>query len=123
MKIAFDLRRIKNPGIGRYMKCLAEAIVVNFELPRILRRHKVDLLHSPHFLLPVVRPCAAVTTVHDVIYLACKQDMPSLAGRLYYRGMMKASVRLAERIITDSEYSKSDIIRFLDADPGKIDVI
>src|SRR5215469_5417502 len=27
MRIAFDLRRIKNPGIGRYMKCLAEAVV------------------------------------------------------------------------------------------------
>ena len=27
MKIAFDLRRIKNPGIGRYMKCLAEAVI------------------------------------------------------------------------------------------------
>jgi hypothetical protein len=27
MKIAFDLRRIKNPGIGRYMKCLVEAIL------------------------------------------------------------------------------------------------
>jgi len=26
MKIAFDLRRIGNPGIGRYMKCLVEAI-------------------------------------------------------------------------------------------------
>ena len=27
MRIAFDLRRIKNPGIGRYMQCLAEAVV------------------------------------------------------------------------------------------------
>ena len=27
MKIAFDLRRIGNPGIGRYMKCLAEAVI------------------------------------------------------------------------------------------------
>lgn len=97
MKIAFDLRRIGNPGIGRYMKCLAEAITTQapdheyllvlppggehlvhapeaeklctrlkyysfreqFELPRILSRHKVDLLHSPHFLLPLVRPCPA----------------------------------------------------------------
>src|SRR5258708_24432836 len=93
------------------------------ELPRILRRHKVDLLHSPHFLLPLVRPCPAVVTIHDVIYLACKQDMLSLAGRLYYRGMMKASVRLAERIVTDSEFSKADIIRHLNADPAKIGVI
>src|ERR1700759_3108534 len=96
MKIAFDLRRIGNPGIGRYMKCLVEAVTAcateheyllilppngkslvhapqaekifpelkyysvreQVELPRILRRHKVDLLHSPHFLLPCLLPMA-----------------------------------------------------------------
>jgi alpha-1,3-rhamnosyl/mannosyltransferase len=161
MKIAFDLRRIKNPGIGRYMKCLAEAVTAQapeheyllilpadgeslveapnaekisptlkyyslreqIELPRILRYHKVDLLHSPHFLLPLVRPCPVIATIHDVIYLACPQDLPSPIGRLYYRGMMKACSRLATRIITDSEYSKADIIRHLHADPGKVEVI
>src|SRR5258708_4237672 len=162
MKIAFDLRRIKNPGVGRYMKCLVEAVVAHapeheyllimppngedlvaqtanvekispvlkyysvreqIELPRILSRHKVDLLHSPHFLLPLVRPCPAVATIHDVIYIACPQDLPSRAGRLYYWAMMKACSRLAARIITDSEYSKSEIIRHLHADPAKIEVI
>jgi glycosyltransferase involved in cell wall biosynthesis len=165
MKIAFDLRRIGNPGIGRYMKCLVEAMtaqspeheyvlilppdcegLVNapqaekicpdlkyysvreqIELPRILRRHKVDLLHSPHFLLPVLlpmtRPCPAVATIHDVIYLACPQDLASRAGRLYYRAMMHACSRMAARIITDSEYSRAEIVRYLHADPAKIDVI
>src|SRR5438876_3197884 len=127
MKIAFDLRRIGNPGIGRYMKCLVEAILkqeteheyllllppeadnaINassisvtrviprsryysvreqIELPRILRRHYVDLLHSPHFLLPVSQPCPAVVTMHDVIYLACPHDLRSPLGRLYYNAM------------------------------------
>ena len=161
MKIAFDLRRIGNPGIGRYMKCLAEAVtaqapeneylfilppggndLVNapgaekicspvkyysvreqVELPRILRRHRVDLLHSPHFLLPLLRPCPAVATIHDVIYLACPQDLPSRAGRLYYRAMMNACARIATRIITDSEHSRNEIVRYLRADPEKIDVI
>ena len=165
MKIAFDLRRIGNPGIGRYMKCLVEAITAQapehecllvlppggesmvsapsaekiypelkyysvreqIELPQILRRHQVDLLHSPHFLLPlfltIARPCPAVATIHDVIYLACPRDLPSRAGRLYYRGMMHACSHVATRIITDSEYSKSEIVRYLHADPGKIDVI
>ena len=161
MKIAFDLRRIGNPGIGRYMKCLAEAVttqapeneyllilppggddLVNapdvekicprlkyyslreqVELPRILSRHKVDLLHSPHFLLPLLRPCPAVATIHDVIYLACPQDLPSRAGRLYYRAMMNVCSRMAARIITDSEHSRSEIVRYLRADPDKIDVI
>src|SRR5579871_2843749 len=152
MKIAFDLRRIANPGIGRYMKCLVEAVlsmranhefllivpphktdVVNvpdirtetvessakyysireqIELPRILRRYQVDLLHSPHFLLPLWRPCPAVATIHDVIYLACPQDLPSRAGRLYYRFMMNVCSRLAAHLITDSEYSRGDIVRY-----------
>jgi glycosyltransferase involved in cell wall biosynthesis len=161
MKIAFDLRRINNPGIGRYMKCLAEAITAQaleqeyllilppggetlvkapnaekicpelkyysvreqIELPRILRRHQVDLLHSPHFLLPLLRPCPAVATIHDVIYLACPQDLQSRAGRLYYRFMMNACSRLAARIITDSEYSRGEIVRHLRANPEKIEVI
>jgi glycosyltransferase involved in cell wall biosynthesis len=161
MKIAFDLRRIGNPGIGRYMKCLTESIVAQapeheyllilppqgeqlvhapnaqklciglkyysfreqFELPRILNRHKVDLLHGPHFLLPLVRPCPAVATIHDVIYMACPQDLPSLAGRLYYRAMMTACSRMATRIITDSEHSKAEITRYLHSDPSKIEVV
>ncbi|HEY2497941.1 MAG TPA: glycosyltransferase family 1 protein [Candidatus Angelobacter sp.] len=161
MRIAFDLRRIGNPGIGRYMKCLTEAITAQateheyllilphggeasvnapnakkiypkakyysireqVELPRLLSRHKIDLLHAPHFLLPLLRPCPAIATIHDVIYLACPQDLPSVAGRLYYRAMMNACSRMATRIITDSEYSRKDIVRFLRADPEKIDVI
>jgi alpha-1,3-rhamnosyl/mannosyltransferase len=161
MRIAFDLRRIGNPGIGRYMKCLAESITAlapeheyllilpprsehlvhapsaqklctplkyyslreQFELPRILSRHRVDLLHSPHFLLPLVRRCPAVATIHDVIYIACPEDLSSLAGRLYYRLMMTACSRMATCLITDSEHSKNEIVRYLHADPSKIEVV
>ena len=163
MRIAFDLRRIRNPGIGRYMRCLVEAVLAQesehdfllilppdaqemistagrsaeklccsakyyslheqVELPRILRAHKIDLFHSPHFMLPLARPCAAVVTLHDMIYLACKEDLPSAAGRLYYRWMTAAAARMADRIITVSEFSKSDIVRRLGTDPDKIEVI
>ena len=163
MKIAFDLRRIANPGIGRYMKCLVESVLSlgtshqfllivpptgadfidapavgvervissvkyysmleQIELPRILRRYQVDLLHSPHFLLPLICPCPAVVTIHDVIYLACREDLPSRLGRLYYHVMMAAAVRLAKRVIADSEFSKRDMVRYLGADPVKIEVI
>jgi glycosyltransferase involved in cell wall biosynthesis len=163
MRIAFDLRRIKNPGIGRYMKCLVEAVVAvapeheyllilppggeqqiavhgrhvetilssapyyslreQTELPRLLRRHSVDLLHSPHFNMPLARPCPTVVTIHDVIYLACRHDLPSRLGRLYYLAMMAASVRLADRVITVSEFSRREIVRYLKADAAKVDAI
>lgn len=93
------------------------------ELPRILREHKVDLLHSPHFLLPLSRPCPALVTIHDVIYLACPEDLPSRVGRAYYAAMMHASARLASRIITVSNFSKQEIVRYLRTDPAKIEVV
>jgi len=163
MKIAFDLRRINNPGIGRYMKCLTEAVVAEepdhdyllllppgdkdsilargdkvcrvfpaapcysvreqLDLPRLLSSHKVDVLHAPHFNLPLRRVCPTVVTLHDVIYLACPEDLPSRVGRLYYRAMMMAAVRLADRILTNSEFSRRDIIRRLHCDPGKIEAV
>jgi glycosyltransferase involved in cell wall biosynthesis len=99
------------------------SIQEQIQLPQILRRHKIDLLHSPHFMMPLLRPCSCVVTIHDVIYLACKEDLASRVGRLYYRGMMSASLRMADRVITDSDFSKREIVRYLNADPSKIEVI
>jgi glycosyltransferase involved in cell wall biosynthesis len=163
MKIAFDLRRIKNLGIGRYMKCLVEAILAQeplgeyllilppggegmiqgagpnvtaitpklkyysireqIQLPRILRQHRVDLLHSPHFMLPLIRPCSSVVTIHDVIGIACNDDLGSRIGRVYYRWMISAAARLADRIITDSKFSRDDIVRYLGVGRDKIEVV
>src|SRR5262249_21981714 len=93
------------------------------ELPRILKRHGADVLHSPHFNVPLRRVCPTVATIHDVIYLSCPGDLPSLAGRLYYSAMMRAAVRVADRILTVSEWSRKDIIRYLNCAPEKIDVV
>jgi glycosyltransferase involved in cell wall biosynthesis len=163
MKIAFDLRRIKNPGIGRYMKCLVEAILAQdpqgehllilppgaegiietgnssaktitpklkyysireqIQLPWILRKNKVDLLHAPHFMLPLVRPCPSVVTIHDVIPLLWKNDLGSRIGQVYYHGMIYAATRLADRIITDSKFSRDDIVHCLGVNPERITVI
>lgn len=164
MKIALDLRRIKNPGIGRYMRCLTEALLAvapehdyllilppdsaeiirlparganvqkitsaagyysireQIELPRILREHRVDLLHSPHFNIPLMCPCPIVATIHDVIYLACREDLPSRAGRWYYKGMMSGAVRRSSRIIAVSKYSRDEIRKYLNTE-REIEVI
>jgi glycosyltransferase involved in cell wall biosynthesis len=163
MRIAFDLRRIGNPGIGRYMKGLVESVLTaapqndyvlilpkefagsisgdaasarkitakakcysireQVEIPRLLLSEKVDLFHSPHFNIPLLRPCRLVVTLHDVIYLACSQDLPSISGRLYYRAMISAAARLADRIITVSEFSKQDIVQRLKIPPETVEVI
>lgn len=99
------------------------SVAEQIELPRILREQKVDLLHSPHFMIPLVQVCPAVVTIHDVIYLACREDLKSRLGRTYYSLMMRASARLSKRIITDSVFSKNEIVRYLGVDPEKVSVI
>jgi glycosyltransferase involved in cell wall biosynthesis len=162
MIIAYDLRRIANPGIGRYMKTLVEAIVQlapehdyllimapetdhlvdtiqpvqriyahskyysiseQFELPALLRNHHVDLLHAPHFVVPLWKVCPTIVTIHDAIHLRYPQDIAPRLGRIYARGMIPLAAKVADRVITVSEFSKMDLVRYLGTAPDKITVI
>ena len=162
MRIAFDLRRIGNPGIGRYMKSLVESVAQaaptddyflivapgtesllpdapgaervfagspyysvgeQIELPRLIERYGIDLLHAPHFVVPVRKKCRTVVTIHDTIHLIYPQDLPSFTGRVYARLMMMTAVRVADRIIALSGHAKSEIVRLLGAREAKIQVV
>lgn len=108
---------IEIPSVARAQKIVCAARYYSLreqvEIPRLLRDYRVDVLHAPHFNIPLICSCARVVTIHDVIYLACQEDLPSWAGRMYYKAMMSAAVRVADEIITDSEFSKDQIRQFL----------
>jgi glycosyltransferase involved in cell wall biosynthesis len=94
-----------------------------FAIPALLAKHRVDLFHSPHFVVPVVRTCPLVVTIHDVIYMVRKDELKSRLGRLYYGCMMPLAVRLSDAVITISECTKNDIVRHLKGSPEKIFVV
>lgn len=89
-------------------------------LPRQMKQFKIDLFHSPHYVLPVMRPCPAVVTIHDLIHLFYP---PSRAAKAYARTMMFAATRSAAKVITVSRASRDDIVRELGVNPRKIVVI
>ena len=118
-----ELRGMDSPNVERIVSHLPYySVREQIELPRILRKHGVDVLHAPHFNMPLWSARPTVVTIHDVIYLAFPSDLPSPVGRLYYRAMMQAAVRRARRVLTDSEFSRQDIIRRLDCDPCIVEV-
>jgi glycosyltransferase involved in cell wall biosynthesis len=51
------------------------------------------------------------------------QYLPSWVAHGYARASIEMAARRATRVLTVSESSKRDILRFVDADPAKIDVI
>ncbi len=98
---------------------LAEQI----RLPAALRRAKLDLVHVPHYVVPVATRFPIVTTVHDVIQLYYPPRGRSQLGLLYFRIMMKTALRRSRRVITVSRASRSDLLHLFRADPGKVIVI
>jgi glycosyltransferase involved in cell wall biosynthesis len=92
-------------------------------LPLEVRRRKPDLVHYPNFNMPLVNPAPVVVTIHDLIYYLFPDACPGRAAHLYARFMFRAVPRLAKRIITDSEYTKNDIVRHLGIKPEKISVV
>lgn len=92
-------------------------------IPTILAKHRVDLFHSPHFVVPVVRTCPVVVNIHDVIYMARKDELKSRAGRFYYRCMMSLAAHWSNAVITSCEYTKKEIVRHLNANPDRVFVV
>ena len=89
---------------------------------------KYDLVHYPSFnpffpTLPDLYPTKAVVTIHDLIYLVFPQAYPpGIRGRVNFK-KQKDAVRKASAVITISDTSKKDIVKYLDIDAKKVYVI
>src|SRR5882672_1103697 len=94
-----------------------------FRVPWVLMREKPDVFHAPHYVLPVAVRCRSVVTIHDCIHLMFPQYLPNRAAYAYARAVMWAAARRSDRILTVSEASKRDILRFFNVPPDKISVV
>jgi glycosyltransferase involved in cell wall biosynthesis len=77
-------------------------------LPLAARRARVKLLHAPAYTAPVGIRTPVVVTIHDVSYERHPEWYPYRRDRLR-RAFYRASARSASRVVTDSEFSASEI--------------
>ncbi len=106
-----------------FRKVLPQSIWVRFPigLPLALRRDPVDLLHVQYFV-PPASPCPVIVTVHDISF-AVRPEFFTRKDRFLLKTLVPWSLRRAARIITDVEYTKSDLVRMYDLAPENIEVI
>ncbi|PYR93742.1 MAG: glycosyltransferase family 1 protein [Acidobacteria bacterium] len=91
-------------------------------LPRLAARLRLDVLHSPHYTRPLAPlPCASVVGVMDMTFFALPEHH-TFIKRLFFRAMIPASARRADRLIAISESTKQDIERWLGIPGDRIDV-
>jgi glycosyltransferase involved in cell wall biosynthesis len=93
-------------------------------IPLKLRKLGADLLHSPHYVLPLLCRTPSVVTIHDCIHLLFPQYLPNRLALTYARTMMGSAIRRSSLVLTVSEASRSDILRFYpEADPERVEVV
>jgi glycosyltransferase involved in cell wall biosynthesis len=88
--------------------------------PLAFRREKLDIFHAQHFIPPFCQ-CKTVTYIPDIAY----EHFPESFSRfetLWLKGLVRRSAKRADHIVTLSEYSKEDIAKTYNIDPGKITV-
>ncbi|HKT79597.1 MAG TPA: glycosyltransferase family 1 protein [Vicinamibacterales bacterium] len=94
-----------------------------WRIPLALRRERVSLFHAPHYVLPPLVRCPAVVTIHDCIHLMFPDYLPNRLALAYARTSITAAAHRATRVMTVSESSKRDILRYVNIPPDRIDVI
>lgn len=85
-----------------------------FTLPSLIRRHAIEVFHSPANVLPefLPRTCTGVVTLHDLAFLRMPEVL-TRARRVYHRAFTVRSLRRASRIITVSESTACDVTDLL----------
>ncbi len=95
-----------------------------FELsvPRILKEIKADAFISPDAYLSLKTDVPTLLVIHDLNFEHFPEYLPRFA-RWHYRYFTPKFARRANRIVTVSEFSKSDIVAQYGINPAKIDVV
>ncbi|MCB9802673.1 glycosyltransferase family 4 protein [Candidatus Nomurabacteria bacterium] len=102
-------------------------------LPIILKKLKPDLVHFPHFNIPIFYRAKFIVTIHDLIMTKFPSIRTSTLNkfsfffkRLAYNFTIKSAVKRAEKIVAVSKFTAEDIKKYFalsDKQAKKIKVI
>jgi glycosyltransferase involved in cell wall biosynthesis len=116
----------KWPDLKHFDLILTSAPVYSIQeqvaFPRIVPQ--CDLFWTPHYSTPFfsLRAKKRLVTIHDVYHLAFGKTL-RLHQQFYAKVMMRRAVNISDHILTISQFSKEEIIKYTKAPQEKISVI
>src|SRR3989344_3086329 len=116
-----------------FQKILADvswySLSEQLKMPNIYSKEKLDLLHVPHFNVPILYKGKFVVTIHDLIHQQFSQTSATTRNALAfqikkigYRKIIKHAVYKSQKIITPSKFVKEQVIKTFGLNPAKITV-
>jgi len=100
-----------------------------FFLSKIIKKEKIDLMHFPHWNIPLFYHNPFVVTIHDLLLLHYHTRTASTLGpityfikNLAYKIVLRHAIKKSKQIITPSEFTKNDIAKIFNIPKEKITV-
>ncbi len=94
----------------------------NGPVRRKLKQIQPDILIASNYTLPVLSRWKSILIVHDVSFVS-HPEWYSAKDSLKRKFLVQRSVRKAEYVVVVSRTVKGELMKYLDIDPGKIEVI
>lgn len=99
-------------------------------LPTIIKKQHVDLMHFPHWNVPLSYGGPFVVTIHDLIMFHYPRPEATTHGKIIFkikdivhRIVLRRAARRSRHIIATSDFTKQDIVKTLKVDPQKVTTI
>jgi glycosyltransferase involved in cell wall biosynthesis len=90
-------------------------------LPLVAQQVSAEVVHSPHYTMPLRAGRPVVVTVHDATFFT-QPDVHSSVKGTFFRSATRTALRRASRCVVPSKATRDEVIRVLDADPTLLDV-
>lgn len=94
---------------------------LGYEIPKLIKQYKTNFAHF-QYICPIIKNSKFIITTHDVLFSDFPQEFP-WSYRVTKKYLFKISAHKADIFLTDSEYSKKSISKFLSLSKHLINVI
>lgn len=88
-------------------------------LPGVARSVKADVLHCPHYTMPLRPGRPTVVTLHDATFFSLPQVHTAGKGR-FFRTATRHALRKAAVCVTPSAATRDELVRILRADQSRL---
>jgi glycosyltransferase involved in cell wall biosynthesis len=85
-------------------------------LPRLVRATRSQVLHSPHYTMPVAAGVPVVVTLHDATFFSHPRLHGPVKAR-FFRSAIRAAVRRASTVVVPSRATQEAVLRFAGGRP------
>lgn len=106
---------ISVPLVSRVQRIAWEQVA----LPSLLRRYKLNVLHSPHYTVPFAPGFTSVATFHDMTFFLYP-EVHLFYKRLFFRTMIRLAIWRTNAVIAISQSTRDDLTRLLNPPLNKI---